>query len=107
MTTPDQYEAYLKRFLAEYITPLSTLCFQKPEDYEFMLFLLFQGWRIIKKSSIYCENRFKKLAALVEMIDRFDDTLERPLQKREIMAIHFNPQWRPIQNEASVPSTFS
>lgn len=107
MNTPERYEIYLKRFLTESIQPLPSLTFPAPEDYEFSLFGIFQGWRILKGHPDFYTTRFKKLAALIEMIDQFDDSLERPLNKREIQTLHFNSQWRPIQDKARIiGSTF-
>lgn len=94
------FNKYLKRFIKEHIKTLPTKCFSVVEDYELMFMLMFNGWRLLKTHPYSSTTALRKLEPLIEMIDRFDDGIKRPIQLTMLRSIEHHPDWKHIQNEA-------
>lgn len=96
----DAFNRYLKRFINEHIKTLPTRSFGLIEDYESMFMLMFKGWSLLKMHPCSSHVKLRKLEPLIEMIDRFDDGIERPIQLSTLRSIEHHPDWKRIQNEA-------
>ena len=96
----DAFNRYLKRFIGEHIKTLPKRAFRAVEDYESMFMLMFHGWRLLKEHPCSSPSKLKKLESLIEMIDRFDDSIERPIQLTTLRSIEYHSDWKRIQNEA-------
>jgi len=91
---------YLKRFIGENIKTLPMRSFRSIEDYNTMHFFLFTGWDIITRHPCYSSFNMKQLESLMEMIDQFDNRIDRPIQLAAIRSIENDPDWKRIQNES-------
>ncbi len=94
------FDRYLQRFINEFIKPLPKISFNSARDYELMFMFMFKGWNLLKNHTSTSPSKLAKLESLIEMIDRFDDDIERPIQLRAIRSITSHPDWKRIQREA-------
>lgn len=101
MKTSVPFDTYLMRFLNEYIIGLPK-SFESVQHYRDTCMLLFNGWQLLKMFPEYSSPKFKKLEEVLNKIDLFDNTLERPLEMATIRHIEYDPIWREIHREVQM-----
>lgn len=99
MSMTEQFEKYLKTFMAEHIRGLPK-SFGSVKEYRDQCMLMFNGWRILQRYSDYHTPRFKRLDLLMKKIDDFDTTLGRPIDLQTVRSITNHTTWLEIHQEA-------
>jgi hypothetical protein len=101
---------FLRRFLREHIGFFKDMNRQHDAwlttrriPYVECLIFAFEDWKIIKNDpQHYCleEGDIRKIQKLFDMIDNFDDRIQRPRNVSEHMRILAHPDWRQIRSYA-------
>lgn len=105
MSQEQAFDAFLKRFIREHIHALPTISFKSAHDYEFFHFLTMTSWRKIQNHPSSSAHKLKELQPLMNMFDKLDSSIDRPIQFSSIRALSARPDWKEIQKKARLIRT--
>ncbi len=100
MTSRNAFETYLIRFLNEHIRTIPDKSYFSVQDFQTDFLLMLKGWELLKIHPLTSSQRLSELQPLMDMIDKFNTSLKRPLELDTLQTALTQPLWKKIKQDA-------